>query len=81
MAFSRQEYWSELLFLPLGNLPDPGIKPESLLSSALAGVFFTTSATREAQNTAVMTTLVRIVAVKRNKEERVFLSLSCEQRR
>ena len=37
--------WSELLFLPLGNLPDPGIKPESLLSSALAGVFFTTSAT------------------------------------
>ena len=45
MVFSRQEYWSELLFLPLGNLPGPGIKPESLLSSALSGVFFTTSAT------------------------------------
>ena len=53
----------------------------SVTSPVLAGVFFTTSATREAQNTAVMTTLVRIVAVKRNKEERVFLSLSCEQRR
>ena len=45
MGFSRQEYWCELLFLPLGNLPDPGIKPESLLSPALAGVFFTTGAT------------------------------------
>ena len=30
-----------------GNLPDPGIEPESLASSALAGRFFTTSATWE----------------------------------
>ena len=30
------------------NLPDPGIEPTSLMSSALAGVFFTTSATWEA---------------------------------
>ena len=28
-----------------GNLPDPGIKPRSLTSTALAGRFFTTSAT------------------------------------
>ena len=25
MDFSRQEYWSELLFLSPGDLPDPGI--------------------------------------------------------
>ena len=31
-----------------GDLPDPGIKPASLTSSALAGGFFTTSATWEA---------------------------------
>ena len=27
MPFSRQEYWSELLFPSPGNLPDPGIEP------------------------------------------------------
>ena len=31
-----------------GDLPDPGIKPVSLMSPALAGSFFTTSATWEA---------------------------------
>ena len=29
MGFSRQEYWSGLLFPFPGNLPDPGIRPES----------------------------------------------------
>ena len=29
MGFSRQEYWSGLLFPPPGDLPDPGIKYES----------------------------------------------------
>ena len=33
---------------PSGNIPDPGIKPASLDSPALAGGFFTTSATWEA---------------------------------
>ena len=47
--FSRQEYGSGLPFPPLGNFPNPGIKPESLVSPALAGRFFTT-ATWEAQN-------------------------------
>ena len=40
MGFSRQEYWSELPCLPLGDLPDPGIKSVSLTSSALVGRFF-----------------------------------------
>ena len=29
MGFSRQEYWSGLPFPSPGDLPDPGIKPES----------------------------------------------------
>ena len=29
MGFSRQEYWSGLLFPAPGDLPDPGIKPGS----------------------------------------------------
>ena len=41
MGFPRQESWSELPFSPLGDLPDPGIKPVSPASSALAGGFFT----------------------------------------
>ena len=40
-GFSRQEYWSGLLFPTLGDLPDPGIKPASLASPALAGGFLT----------------------------------------
>ena len=29
MGFSRQEYWSGLLFPSPGDLPDPGIEPGS----------------------------------------------------
>ena len=36
-----------------GNLPDPGIKPASLWSPALAGELFTTSATWEAQELSI----------------------------
>ena len=45
MGFSRQEYWSGLPCPPPGDLPDPGVKPTSLMSPTLAGEFFTTSAT------------------------------------
>ena len=44
MGFSRLVYWSGLPFSALGDLPDPGIKSASLMSLALAGGFFTTSA-------------------------------------
>ena len=47
MGFSRQEYWSGLPCLPPGDLPNPGIKPESLKFPTLAGGFFTTGATWE----------------------------------
>ena len=39
MEFSRQEYWSGLLFPSLGDLPDPEIEPTI---SRFAGRFFTT---------------------------------------
>ena len=37
MGFSRQEHWSGLPCPPPGDLPDPGIKPISLMSPALPG--------------------------------------------
>ena len=49
-GFSRQEYWSGLPLPPPGNLSNPGIEPLSLMSPALAGKFFTTSTTWEAQS-------------------------------
>ena len=48
-GFSTQEYWSGLPLPPPGDLPDAGTEPGSLMSTALAGEFFTTSANREAQ--------------------------------
>ena len=48
MEFSRQEYWSGLLLLCPGNLPDPGIEPTSLESPALVCGYFTTNAAWEA---------------------------------
>ena len=42
MGFSRQEYWSVLPFPPPGDISDPGTKPTSLGSPALAGGFFIT---------------------------------------
>ena len=49
MTFSRQEYWSGLHCPPPGDLPNLGINPTSLMSSALVGGFFTTSTTWEAR--------------------------------
>ena len=42
MGFSKQKYWSGLSFPTPGDLPDPGIKPVSLASPALAGRFLNT---------------------------------------
>ena len=49
MGFSRQEYWTGLPFPSPRALSDPGIEPTSLMSLGLAGGFFTTSATWDAQ--------------------------------
>ena len=42
MVFSRQQYWNGLPFHSGEDLPNTGIEP---LAPALAGAFFTTSAT------------------------------------
>ena len=48
MGFPRQENWSGLPFPSPGDLPNPGIEPES---PTLAGRFFTNRAMREAPTT------------------------------
>ena len=55
MGSSRQEYWSGLPFPSPGDLPDPEIEPTSLMSPALAGGFFNTSASWEEPNTSQVT--------------------------
>ena len=58
-GFSRQRSWNGLPFSPPGDLPDPGIKPTSLMSPALAGGLFTTHTTGEALRTSLnITSLV-----------------------
>ena len=47
LEFSRKEYWSGLPFPSPEIFPNPGIEPTSLMSPALAGRFFTISATWE----------------------------------
>ena len=37
MGFFRQEYWSGLTFSSPGDIPHPGIKPESLISCIVTG--------------------------------------------
>ena len=53
VGFSRQEHWVGLPGPLPGDLPYPGIEPASLMSPALAGGFFTTSATWEAPGAKV----------------------------
>ena len=55
MGFSRQEHWNGLPCPLPGDLPDPGIKPMSVMSPALASGFFTPSAAWEAHKAIFMT--------------------------
>ena len=52
MEFSPKEYWSVLPHPSSGALPDPGIKPSSLLSPALASWVFTPGTSWEAHTWA-----------------------------
>ena len=56
MEFSRQEYWSGLLCPLPEDLTSPGMELAYLMSPALAGRFFTTSATGKSAyvNTCVL---------------------------
>ena len=59
-GFSRQEYWSGLPCHSPGDLPNPGIEPPSLMSPALAGSFFTTSAIWEGPATYTHNTIFQL---------------------
>ena len=54
VKLSRQEYWSGLPFPPPGDLPDPVISLASPVPLALAGGFFTTSATCESPANTIL---------------------------
>ena len=62
MGFSQQEYCSGLPFLPLGDLPSPGIKLKFLASPALAGRFFTTEPLEFVPNSIVVDLLFALRA-------------------
>ena len=62
MGLSRQEYWSGLPRPPPRDLPDPGIKAASLSSPALAGRFFTTTATCEAPDLTIQFSSVQLLS-------------------
>ena len=62
MGLSRQEYWSGLPFPPPGDVHDPRIEPTSLLSPAVAGGFFTTSATWEALKNKKLQGLLTVIS-------------------
>ena len=49
-GISQARIWSGLPFPSPGDLPNPGIKPMSLVSPALVGGFFTTSLPWEAHH-------------------------------
>jgi len=58
MGFPGKKYWSRVPFPPLGDLPDPGIKPKS---SALAGRFFYHYTTWETHSDGNVDQLVKVV--------------------
>ena len=71
MGSSRQEHWSGLP-CPPGDLPYPGIKPVSLTSPTLAGVFFTTSATWETPSHSGKTRQSSRSAIEKGRGERHY---------
>ena len=62
MGFSKQDYWSGLPFPPPGNLPAPGTELAALMSPALAGGLFTTSATWEAPSFSYLMETIRLAS-------------------
>ena len=69
VGFSRQEYWSGLPCPTPGYLPDPGIKPKSLMSPAWADRFFAISTAWETHVTiptiknSIKNNLLRVITL------------------
>ena len=70
MGFSRQEYWGGLPFPFPRDIPDPGVEPQSLMSPALAGKFFTLSTAWEARN-CIAEMLMNLPGVKQTKSRAI----------
>ena len=67
MKWCRELRWSPRVLSIPGDLPNPGIKLASLTSSALAGGFFTTRTTWEAQKQSIDVHYIQIDAVGESK--------------
>ena len=83
MGFSRQEYWSGMPRPPPGDCPNPGMEPMSLMSPALAGRFFTASATWEAPSAVQCRQInkyyYRCQKKKKKKEKNVYCGFVCKR--
>ena len=91
MEFSRQKYWSGLLCPPLGDPPNPGIEPMSLMAYAVAGGFFANSAPRKSIYTYMHThthtqifaatwmdlEIIILSEVSQTEKDKCILSLTC----
>ena len=73
MEFSRQGRWSGLPCPPPGDLTNPGIKPVSLVSPALAGVFFTTVPPGKSQLTLYLNQMNESYQLRENRYIGVWL--------
>ena len=63
MGFSRCKHWSRMPCPPPGDLSDPGIELTSLMSPALAAVFFIISATWEAHSVPELSLIISVFLV------------------
>ena len=75
--FSRQQYWSGLPCPPPRDRPNPGTKPTSLMSAALADRFFTTKFTRGSPIYMMYRIWHNFKRWKRDDTLWVFLLVSC----
>ena len=78
MRLSRQEYWSGLPCPPSGDLPGLGTEPGSLTSPALAGQFFTSTATWKAHLAPCLAqskALINIFWLKERVSRNLFIAL------
>ena len=72
MEFFRQEYWSELLFPPPRDLPDPGTEPVSLAFPVLADGFFTTAPLRKLQAYPVIYISITLEIIEQNQNNFMY---------
>ena len=72
MGFPRQEYWSGLPFPSPGDFLNQAIEPTSLMSPALAGRYFPTSAIWEVQSSVCLVAQSCLLQPHRVQPARLF---------